>query len=318
MRRLLLSILFLALTGPLAAQDLRLPMKDGSIKFAVIGDTGTGSSSQYAVAKQLAAFRTKFPFDFTIMMGDNLYGGEKPSDYAKKFERPYKPLLDAGVKFYASLGNHDDPNQRMYKPFNMNGERYYSFKPSLIAGIRFFALDSNYLDPKQVEWLEKELAASGSDWKVAFFHHPPYASGMHGSHELIRNQLEPLFLKYGVNVVFNGHEHFYERIKPQKGIQYFVAGGSAKVRRGDIAKTNLTAFGYDEGYSFMIVEVAGDETHFQVINEKGLTVDTGVVMKGANNRVIGTAGQVDRNPARTAPAQPDAPARPATPAPPAR
>ena len=247
MRRLPLSILFFALTGLLAAQDLRLPLKDGSIKFAVIGDTGTGSSSQYQIAKQMTAIRTKFPFNFTIMMGDNLYGGERPSDYSKKFALPYKPLLDAGVKFYASLGNHDDPNQRMFKPFNMNGERYYSFKPSLIAGIRFFALDSNYMDPKQVEWLEKELAASGSDWKVAFFHHPPYASGQHGSHTIIRDQLEPLFLKYRVNVVFNGHEHFYERIKPQKGIQYFVAGGSAKVRRGDIAKTGLTAFGYDEG-----------------------------------------------------------------------
>ena len=118
-----------------------------------------------------------------------------------------------------------------------------------------------------------------------------------------------------MNVVFNGHEHFYERIKPQKGIQYFVAGGSAKVRRGDIAKTNLTAFGYDEGYSFMIVEVAGDEMHFQVINQKGLTVDTGVVLKGVNNRVIGTVGEARPTPGP--PATP-APARPVTPAPPAR
>src|SRR5687768_247170 len=164
MPRVVLSILFVALIGPLAAQDLRLPMKDGSVKFAVIGDTGTGSSSQYAVAKQLTAFRAKFPFDFAIMLGDNLYGSERPGDYTKKFELPYKALLDGGVKFYASLGNHDDPNQRMYKPFNMNGQRYYSFKPSLIAGIRFFALDSNYMDPKQIEWLEKELVASGSDW----------------------------------------------------------------------------------------------------------------------------------------------------------
>lgn len=312
MRRLLFSILLLTVIVAAGAQDLRLPMKDGSVRFAVIGDTGTGSSSQYAIAKQLTAFRVKFPFDFTIMMGDNLYGSERPSDYSKKFELPYKALLDAGVKFYASLGNHDDPNQRMYKPFNMNGERYYSFKPSLTAGIRFFALDSNYMDPKQLEWLEKELAASGSDWKVAFFHHPPYASGMHGSHEIIRNQLEPLFLKYGVNVVFNGHEHFYERIKPQKGIQYFVAGGSAKVRRGDIARTNLTAFGYDEGYSFMIVEVAGDEMHFQVINEKGQAIDTGVVMKGTNNQIIGTAGQASTTPVR--PAAPALPAKPAVPA----
>ena len=63
------------------------------------------------------------------MLGDNLYGNEGAKDFEKKFERPYKALLDAGVKFYASLGNHDNPNQRFYKLFNMNGQRYYNFKP---------------------------------------------------------------------------------------------------------------------------------------------------------------------------------------------
>src|SRR6185503_12583977 len=258
MRRVLLSILLLALTSPLTAQEVKLPNKDGSVKFAVVGDTGTGGSDQYAVGKQIVNFRAKFPFDFAIMLGDNMYGGQgSPKDFNKKFEAPYKPLLDAKVKFYAALGNHDNPNQRSYTGFNMNGERYYTFKPSLNAGVRFFALDSNYMDPKQLEWFEKELAASGSDWKIAFFHHPPYASGMHGSDEILKGQLEPLFLKYGVNVVFTGHEHFYERIKPQKGIQYFVEGSSAKLRKGDIdSRSGLTAFGYDDGYTFMLAEIA--------------------------------------------------------------
>ena len=111
--------------------NVTLPMKHGSVKFAVIGDTGTGDSHQLAVAKQLTDARAKFPFDFVIMMGDNLYGGNSAKDYDKKFEMPYKPLLDGGVKFYASLGNHDDPSERFYKPFNMNGERYYTFKPGI-------------------------------------------------------------------------------------------------------------------------------------------------------------------------------------------
>ena len=98
------------------------------------------------------------------MMGDNLYSGSGEKDYQKKFEEPYKPLLDAGVKFYAALGNHDNPNERFYKPFNMNGERFYTFKPK--TGVRIFALDSNYMDKPQLDWLEKELAASGSDWKI--------------------------------------------------------------------------------------------------------------------------------------------------------
>jgi hypothetical protein len=302
MRRLLLSILVLALAGPLTAQTSKLPNRDGSVKFAVLGDTGTGGSNQFAVARQLANVRGRFPFEFAILLGDNLYGRENPRDYNRKFEAPYKPLIDAGVKFYASLGNHDDPNQRMYKLFNMNGERYYSFKPSLTAGVRFFALDSNYMDPAQLEWLEKELAGSGSDWKIAFFHHPPYASGRHGSDEILRSHLEPLFVKHRVNAVFTGHEHFYERIKPQKGIQYFVMGNSAKLRRGDIDPTGLTAYGYDNGYAFMIVEVDGDQMIFEAINEAGKTIDSGVIRKApGESPVIGTTGTTPAKPAGPAP-----------------
>ena len=75
-----------------------------------------------------------------------------------KFERPYKPLLDAGVKFYASLGNHDAREQRYYKLFNMDGKLYYTFNPK--ANVRFFVLDSRSLDPEQLVWLRDELSRS--------------------------------------------------------------------------------------------------------------------------------------------------------------
>src|SRR5688572_5751171 len=88
------------------AQQLLLPNKPDSLRFAVIGDTGTGDRHQYEVAQRLTGMRAKYPFEFVIMLGDNLYGRERPKDYASKFERPYKSLLDAGIKFYASLGNH--------------------------------------------------------------------------------------------------------------------------------------------------------------------------------------------------------------------
>src|SRR5215210_1155773 len=240
MRRSLILMLLLAGVVTLPAQDLRLPLKDRSLKFAVIGDTGTGDRHQIDVANQLTAYRAKFQFQMVVMLGDNLYSGDAPKDYRKAFEVPYKALLDAGVKFYATLGNHDNPNERLYKPFNMNGERFYSFKPPG-SSVRFFSLDSNYVDDKQLAWLDKELAASGSDWKIMFFHHPLYSSGgTHGSAERQRELLEPVFLKHGVNVVLSGHEHFYERIKPQKGIAYFIVGSSAKLRRGDLTKTDLT------------------------------------------------------------------------------
>jgi hypothetical protein len=258
------------------AQQITLPKKDRSVRFAVIGDSGTGGGAQQKVADRIAAAHKLYPFEFTLMLGDNLYGRENAGAYRDKFERPYKPLLDAGVKFYAALGNHDDPSQRLYKPFNMNGERYYSFKPTVLGDIRFFALDSNYMTKEQVAWLEKELSASDSKWKIAFFHHPIYSSGeKHGSDETLRQQIEPLFLKHGVDVVFTGHEHFYERLKPQKGIHYFISGSAAKLRRGNIGDTGITAKGYDQGYTFMLIEIAGDELFFQTIDAEGKTIDSG-------------------------------------------
>ena len=103
-RLLYIAFLVSTLMPPVAAQELRLPNKPGSVKFAVIGDTGTGDQNQRSIANELASWRTRYPFDFVVMMGDNIYGGEKPSDFDKKFAIPYKPLLDAGIKFYAALG----------------------------------------------------------------------------------------------------------------------------------------------------------------------------------------------------------------------
>ena len=303
MRRLLLIVLLLVgLPQTAPAQDVRLPLKDGSVRFAVIGDTGTGDSHQLAVASQLTAWRAKVPFDTVLMLGDNLYGSDKPKNYDKQFALPYKALLAGGVKFYAALGNHDNANQRLYTPFNVNGEKYYTFKQ---GGVRFFALDSNYVDDRQMDWLSKELAASGSDWKIAFFHHPLYSSGAtHGSADLQREKLEPVFVKHGVNVVLAGHEHLYERIKPQKGIAYFTIGNSAKLRPGDLKPTALTARGWDSGYGFVLIEIAGDELFFQVISDKGQTVDAGSV------RRVGTTPPTPASTTQPVQAGPAAPKQP--------
>ena len=138
---------------PAGALALTVPNKADSLKFAVLGDFGTGSKEQYQLADQMKRAHDQFPYELVTLVGDNLYGSERPQDFKKKFEEPYKPLIDAGVKFYASLGNHDDPQeQRNYKLFNMNGKQYYSFKPDTKQSVRFFVLESSYLKPEQVAW----------------------------------------------------------------------------------------------------------------------------------------------------------------------
>jgi predicted MPP superfamily phosphohydrolase len=264
---------------PIASQTpVTLPNRDGSLKFVVLGDFGDGSSAQRALAGQMANLRTRFPYELVITVGDNIYGGERPQDMRRKFEEPYKSLLDAGVKFYASLGNHDDRAQAQYKPFNMNGRTYYSFKAPR-QDVRFFALESDYPTPQQMAWVEKELQSSGEDWKIPYFHHPLYSSGeRHGSHLGLRKVLEPLFREYGVSVVFAGHDHFYERIKPQHGIFHFVVGSGGKLRRGGIdRKTGLTEVGFDTDQAFLAAEIDGDQMFFNAISRAGTTIDSGVI-----------------------------------------
>jgi predicted phosphodiesterase len=259
----------------LLAQPAPLPNRAGSLKFAAMGDNGTGDRAQYEMAEQMAKVHNTFAFDLVIMLGDNMYGGQSAADYVKKFETPYAPLLGAGVKFQASIGNHDRPEQVNYRLYNMNGQRYYTYTR---ANVRFLALDSNLMDRKQLEWIEATLRDAREDWKIPYFHHPLYSNaGRHGSAVDLRVLLEPLFVKYGVNVVFSGHDHVYERIKPQKGIYYFVSGSAGQLRKGDMERSEQTAAAFDQDLSFMAVEVAGDDMFFQTISRAGRTVDSGVI-----------------------------------------
>lgn len=286
---LILLAVLLAAAALSYAQDIQLPLNKDSLKFAVIGDNGTGNKPEYQVADKLAAAHDKFPFRFVVMMGDNLYGGENPGDFVNKFEKPYQALLKLGVKFYATLGNHDDPARQVgYEKFNMGGKHYYTFKPK--EGVRFFSLDSNYMDKKQLDWFENELKTSGSEWKIVYFHHPIYSSGeKHGSNLELRDAIESVMVKYGVDVVMTGHEHFYERIKPQKGINYFIVGSSGQLRQGNIGKTGLTAKGFDQDNVFMLAEIAGDDMFFQVISRAGKTVDLGKIKRAEKTTKITTS-----------------------------
>ncbi len=222
---------------PANGLDIRLPLESKSIRFAVIGDSGTGDRDQYQVAQEMETYRQKVGFDFVLMLGDNIYGSHHPKDFTRKFELPYKPLLDAGVKFYAVLGN----------------------------------------DPNQLSWIDQNLQNTKSKWKICYFHHPLYNEGRsHGPDLDLRTQLTPLFKRYGVNLVLSGHEHVYERIKPQDNIYYLILGNSAKLMSKDLKSSDQMQKGFDSDRGFMLVEINGDKLYFQVISRTGQTIDAGV------------------------------------------
>ena len=280
MRRLKLTLSVLLLGGffvvATGAQSITLGDRPDSVKFAVIGDNGNGTREQYELAQQMATQRSRFPFEFVLMMGDNVYGSQQSADFAEKFERPYQALLGARVKFYAAIGNHDDSNADIRYPlFNMNGARYYTYTKGFV---RFVVADTNFLDQVQLTWLERTLKASTEAWTIVYFHHPLYSNGdRHGSSIELRVRLEPLLVENGVDVVMSGHDHMYERLKPQKGITYFVIGSSGQLRKGGISPSNTTAAGFADDLSFTMMDVAGNELRFQTVSRTGKVVDSGII-----------------------------------------
>jgi 3',5'-cyclic AMP phosphodiesterase CpdA len=263
------------------------PAQDEVVHFAAIGDMGTGGDRQREVGGVMEKVRAeRFPFTFVITLGDNLYGSQDAADFQRKFVVPYKALLDAKVMFFAALGNHDSPSQRTYELFNMNDQRYYTYTR---GPAQFYALDSTTMNAEQLRWLEDELQRSTAPWKIAYLHHPLYSSGKrHGPSMVLRQALEPLLEKYRVQAVFAGHEHFYERHTPQKGVQHFISGAGGQLRLLNVNRTKDTAAAFDTDNSFMAVRIKGDELYFEAISRRGVTVDAGVIDRTRGTRPAST------------------------------
>jgi len=287
LKSLIAALLLLALS-PFATAQIENNSKP-IVSFAVIGDTGTGDEAQLSVARQMARQHEKTPFEFVLMLGDNIYerGEEK---YVKlRFEEPYKRLLDAGVKFYATLGNHDIIKglefQTNYPNFNMGGRRYYNFTKGASENyenlVEFFALDSNLMTDEQLKWLDDNLKSSKARWKIAFSHHSIYSSSrMHSQYVKLRAQLEPLYVKYSVDAVFAGHSHCYERVKPQKGVYYFTQGASGEIKRKTLNRnTPFIAAGEDEKNSFLLVQAGETELKVEAIGADGSLIDSSTITR---------------------------------------
>ena len=188
------------------------------IRFAVIGDSGTGGQHQYRIAKQMAAWHERLPYHLVLMLGDNIYGaywgGGNKKYFEAKFDRPYAELLARGVIFRAALGNHDAREAggrdliEAYNRFHIGGPQgYYSFtagenakKQEAAPLVEFFVLNTMRLekdkqDPEQLAWLEQALSRSRARWRIVYGHHPLYSTGKrHGGDAGLRRKLEPLLL----------------------------------------------------------------------------------------------------------------------------
>jgi hypothetical protein len=195
------------------------------VRFAVVGDFGTGGAAQARVATRMCRWRANHPFNLVVTTGDNIYPDGDPDLFDTEFFEPYACLLDHGVRFRATLGNHDvltrDGRPEINEPaFGMCARNYVVRK----KGVRFVFADSNGINR---DWLRRALTAEKGDrWTIVAFHHPVFSSGTgHGSTPGFRPGLPRMFRRKGVDLALAGHDHVYSVSNRLGGIRYVVTGG---------------------------------------------------------------------------------------------
>ncbi|MCB9767583.1 MAG: glycosyltransferase family 39 protein [Candidatus Omnitrophica bacterium] len=272
------------------------------VRLAALGDTRTGDSGQIQLGSALYHTDETNPLNGIVLLGDNISFRGEPEYFEDHFVRPYDALLDAGVSFFAVLGNHDIKGgfssfQLNHPYLNMKGRRYYSemFGEELVE---CFMLDTNTIvgDPQQISWLNKSLQESPATWKIVAMHEPLYGAieRRPEADEQLRERLEPIFVKGGVDLALSGHNHVYQRRVPVKGIHYFTAGSGGKLDRGqNLPDDPGLVVGNDETNVALILEFDEKECRFKAINVLEQVVDEGVIPKEDSGH-IGKTETVDQ------------------------
>lgn len=206
------------------------------VRVLAFGDFGDGGNGQRQVAAGMLAYHRQQPFDFGITLGDNFYNkGMKSVDdprWKTWWDELYDPL---GIRFYATLGNHDYGFEQSPEAEILYSEKSPSWRMpateySYTAGsVQFFAIDSQVMTASQLKWLRQELEASKFRWKVVYGHHPIYSHGKHGDNQKLIRQLLPV-LKDRADVYLAGHDHDMQHLKPEGSLHFFVSGSGGKLR----------------------------------------------------------------------------------------
>ena len=261
------------LTEPAGFRTAPAPGSGKSVRFVVFGDSG-GGPLQSAVSEQLDTVH----FDLMLHVGDIAYGGGTLAGLESQFFDAYASIL-GNVPVFPTSGNHDyetDAGAPFRQVFSLpeNGlpageERWYSFD---WGDIHFVALDTERVEAAQTAWLADDLSRNLLPWTIVYLHRPPYSSGEHGSHAAVRRAFTPIFADYGVDVVFAGHDHDYERTVAIDGVTYIVTGGGGHGTRS-VGRSSFTAFSEDVLH-FVYGEVDAERMLLHAIDATGREFDS--------------------------------------------
>lgn len=273
--------------------------EEGSLQFAAIGDFGSGSGNEAAVADLVTGWNP----DLIITAGDNRYGSTSFDQVVGQFYCDY--LADAGSgsfcaggnsltnDFFPSPGNHDYndggglneyldyftlPGPGTVSSDTSGSERFYDF---VQGPVHFFAIDSQGVSNSaadelvQRNWLRQGLAASTAPWQVVFFHHAPYSSASHGNTMVMQWP----FATWGADAVITGQDHSYERVS-WNGIPYFVNGLGGMSIYGFNTPIIGSQVRYNGDYGAMRITASNASLNFQFLDAAGMLIDDHTVEQG--------------------------------------
>lgn len=245
------------------------------VRFMAFGDSGGDTSDQHALLDQMF----EFPYDLILHTGDLAYDDGNLGQYETTVFGVYDQLFSR-IPFFPAAGNHDYNTasgaafRSVFSLPGSSGEKWYSYD---WGNVHFVALDTEASYSEQAAWLEADLAATEQPWKIVYLHRPPYSSGEHGSDTSLRTKLAPVFERNHVQLVLAGHDHDYERMIPQNGVNYVVTGGGGIGTR-PVGKSSFTAFSA-EVIHFVYGEIGADKLVLHAIDATGVEFDSLVIAR---------------------------------------
>jgi len=267
---------------------------DQKFRMVVLSDYGSPSPATH----KIVSLASGYDADLLITAGDNVQQGMGPVGlFDRYWFEPLAPLISK-MPMMPTIGNHDMRLQQgihysMALSLPTNGPpglatRNYSFN---YGNAHFVMIDGNAFEAEGetaytnrlalrdaiVPWLTNDLHHATQTWKFVVYHQPAYttAGGHHPETAAIRDILSPIFERYGVNIAFQGHNHFYERINPVNGVYYWTVGsGGFSIHQYDSSSPKREYLAsIKHQYDFLVVDVDGPHLTLRCINQDGNQLD---------------------------------------------
>jgi len=244
--------------------------KPKPFRFVAFGDSRGNDDEVEDISRHVTELDP--PAAFAIHTGDVVDDGRNEGYWKDQFFGPQHPMM-ASLPVYFAMGNHDHASKFYFGYLSLPGnERWYSFE---YADAVFFCLDTTAdytVGSEQYRWFESALERyADKPWKFVFFHHPPYSTSYHGPDETVQKHIVPLLGKYGVDIVFNGHEHNYERTV-MNGVTYIVTGGYGAPRYPRVRHAE-GSLKFSREHHFCLIDVDGDKAEVTVIADDGKLIE---------------------------------------------